>query len=353
MASTRKDHPINSADFYPLAKAEIDYIRRYKVRRSIPFMIVGIVIISVSFFLYLRSGSNFSSGFIPFLIFSSVGWISLIVSVRQIFRRPVGGRYATIVSCYATQETTGSGEDSTTTITHYFTVKFDDTGAVIRNFTGSMYAKVFRTGSRVFVVKNKISNYDVFPAEPLISSGIYSAPIMPPEESEQCLYESEAKTAFIDNISFYQLSEADVSSIQSLRKKQFKTLLIIIAVMDLISVTVMAVFPGMSLMFLIIMLAILTISAFVIGYLFKKLLTGDPREEYSARHVIIKGKRAESVMYSSGESSNTNYYTLETTDTHEILSNISLDDKEALVSSAGTEVILVKDKKGMYKIFNI
>ncbi|MBR5682114.1 MAG: hypothetical protein IKW96_02360 [Ruminococcus sp.] len=350
MAYTRKDHPINSADFYPLAKAEIDYIRRCKVSRLIPFIIASIVIISVTFFIYIMSGSNFSSGFIPFLVFSSVGWICLIVSVCQIFRCPVGGRYATIVSCYATQETTGGSGDETTNTTHYFTVKFDDTGAEIRNFTGSMYAKVFQTGSRVLVVKNKISNYDVFPAEPLISSGIYSAPIMPPEETEQRLYESRAKTAFIDSISFYQLSEADVDSIKTLRKKQFKTLLIIIAAMDLVSVIVTAVFHGMS---LIIMLAILIISSFVIGYLFKKLLTGDPREEYSARHVIIKGRRSESVMYSSGESSNTYFYTLETSDTHEILSDISLNDKEALVRSKGTEVILVKDKKGMYKIFNI
>ena len=353
MASARKDHPINSVDFYPLTKAEIDHIRRIKARRSLPFMIIGFAIIFMALFSALMIGQNFSSGFVPFLIFSSVGWIFLIVSVFQIFRRPAGGRYGTIVSCFASQKTTGSGEDETTSTTYYFTVKFDDTGEVIRNFTGSMYAEVFRTGSRVFIVKNKVSSYDVFPAEPLISSGIYSAPVMPAEKPEYKLSESGARTAFIDSISFYQLSEADVQSIKSLRKRQFKTLLIVIAFMALIPVILMTIFSGISFMYIIIMLAILTVSAIVIGYLFKKLLTGDPREEYSARHVIIKDKRTESVMYSSGESSNTNFYTLETTDTREILSNISLDDSEALDRSVGIEVILVKNKKGMYKLFNI
>ena len=301
----------------------------------------------------LAIGRNSISGFIPFLVFSSVGWIFLIVSVCQIFRRPDGGRYATIVSCYATQETTGIGENETTSTTHYFTVRFDDTGEVVNNFTGSMYADVFKTGSRVFVVKNKIGSYDVFSAEPLISSGIYSPSNMSAVESEHQLPKNGARTAFIDDIRFYELSDADVQSIKSLRKKQFKTLLIIIVFMAMIPSIFMMVFSGISFMQLIIMVIILTVSAVVIGYLFKKLLTRDPREEYSARHVIIKDKRTESVMYSSGQSSNTIFYSFETTDTREILSDIRVNADEALNRRVGTEVILVKDKKGIYKIFNI
>ena len=349
MTYKRNEHHINDLDFYPLTNDELSHIRKIKYRRSFPFIIIGFAIIFMTLFSALVIGSNSISGFIPFLVFSSVGWIFLIVSVCQIFCRPEGGRYATIVSCYATQETTGTGENETTSTTHYFTVRFDDTGEVIENFTGSMYADVFKTGSRVFVVKNKKGSYDVFSAEPLIASGIYSPSNISAVESEYKLPESGARTAFIDNISFYELSDADVQSIKSLRKKQFKTLLIVIAFMAMIPSIFMTVFSGIS----FIQLIILTVSAVVIGYLFKKLLTRDPREEYSARHVIIKDKRTESVMYSSGQSSNISFYTFETTDTREILSDIKVNDEEALIRRVGTEVILAKDKKGMYKLFNI
>ena len=83
------------------------------------------------------------------------------------------------------------------------------------------------------------------------------------------------------------------------------------------------------------------------------MLTSNPGEKYSARHVIITDKRTESVMYSSGQSNNTIFYSFETTDTHEILSNICLDDTEALIRKVGTEVILAKNINGTYKLFNI
>ena len=356
MASTRKDHPINSADFYSLSKDELDYIRRIKARHYIPFVVIGFAIIIIPLFFTIIIGRNFHESVIPFLLFSSIGWVFLIVTFCQIFRHPEGGHYATIESCYTTEETTGIGEDQSTSTYYHFTVRFDDTSEIFKNFIGSMYAKSFRTGSRVFVVKNKISNYDVFPAEPLIDSGVYSPPIVSDEKSEINLSGGETRNSFIDDIGFYQLSESDIQSIKDLRKKQFKTLFIIIAFLDLIPIIcaiIMTASFGSFFITVIIVLIILVVTAFVIGCLFKKLLTKNPGEEYSARHVIITDKRTESVMYSSGESTNTIYYSFETTDTHEILSNISLDDTEALNRKVGTEVILAKNKKGTYKIFNI
>ena len=359
MATTSRNHPINSADFYTLNREEIEYTRRIKKRHYIMFAIAGIVIILIAgaMTLSFSGGKAFSSALIGFLIFSFLGWIFVMLSIYQIYRTPAGGRYATIVSCYTTTETTGTGEDTSTSTYYHFTVRFDDTGEIMNSFVGTMYGKTFRTGSRVFIVKNKVSNFDVFPADELIDAGVYTPPLAPPEETpEEKAHELGGVSADIDSLLFYPMSDSDVQSIRSLKKSQVKTLIIIAAVFALfpLGFVVMSVLISDDfLITLFILLAIILVIVVALAVFFSKFLNEDPGEKYTSRHVIVRDKRTESVMNSSGTSQQIYYYTLETTDTHEILTDVKVDTSAVYGIAANTEVILTRDNNGKYKLFKI
>lgn len=359
MASTSRNHPINSTDFYLLSAEEIRYIRKIKKRQYLLFGIIGIVIITMAgaATLAFSGGKTFISALIGFLMFSALGWAFFIIAVYQVLRTPEGGRYGTIVSCFTTTETTGSGDDQTTSTYYHFTVRFDDTGKVYDDFIGTMFGKTFRTGSRVLVVKNKTSNFDVFSADELIDAGVYTPPLMPPEETpEEKARELGGISADIDSLLFYPLSDADIHSIRSLKKRQVKTLIIIAAVFSLfpLGFAVMSVLISDDfLITLFIMLAIILVIVVALAAFFSKLLNEDPSKKYTSRHVIIRGKRTESVMHSSGSSQQTYYYTLETTDTHEILTDVKADPSGVYNTTNNTEMILAKDNNGKYKLFRI
>ena len=98
-------------------------------------------------------------------------------NTSQTLRKPAGGRYASILSCYTTTDTFGTGEDTIRSTYYNFSVRFDDTGETIEPFIAEMYAATLETGSRVFLVKNKRSDYDIFSADEMAVSGVHIPPL--------------------------------------------------------------------------------------------------------------------------------------------------------------------------------
>ena len=176
-------HSINSEEFYPLSQDEYDFVRKKK-NRSVPVLFaIGAAIIGLVTILAFWNSENIINAFKASLVGIFLGGIFLFVAILRILDTPVGGRYGTIVSCHTVKETTGSGDDETTHIYHHFIVKLDDTGIILKDFVGTMHSKTIRTGSKVFVVKNKNGYPDVFLADSLIEYGVYS---WQPVDTKEC-----------------------------------------------------------------------------------------------------------------------------------------------------------------------
>ncbi len=179
MARISKNHPINSTDFYPLTPEELKYIRKIRCRHWILFSIIGIIIIIAAAVMsfYIGGIKGADAGIISFPVISALGWLILIITCFHMLRKPAGGRYASILSCYTTTDTFGTGEDTIRSTYYNFSVRFNDTGETIEPFIAEMYAATLETGSRVFLVKNKRSDYDIFSADEMAVSGVHIPPL--------------------------------------------------------------------------------------------------------------------------------------------------------------------------------
>lgn len=349
-------HPISCEEFYPLTQDEYNFVRKKK-NKSVPvFLALGagiIVLAAILAFIYSESTSGFFTDFTYGLIF---GGVLLGIGIYKLLDTPIGGRYGTIVSCHTVEETTGSGDDRSTTIYYHFIVKLDDTGIILKDFVGTMHSKTIRTGSKVFVVKNKNSHPDVFLADSLIESGVYSPPPDETKEFQELVREHGGRVSNIDDLEFYDLSDEDIQSVKYFRKRYYRGVLIVFAVAAVFMILFEFLFNRyiqITFATLVFIFGIFAASVGIIGVLIWIYLMKYIDKEYSARHVIIRNMRTESVMNLAGDSHQEVFYTFETTDTQELLNEMTLDDMGALVKSIGTEVLLLKDKKGRYSIFNL
>ncbi len=160
----------------------------------------------------------------------------------------------------------------------------------------------------------------------------------------------------IDDLEFYSLSDEDIQAVKYFRKRYYRVVLTVLAVAALLMILFELFFNRylhINFSTLIIIFGIFAVSVCIIALLMKIYLMNNLDKDYSVRHVIIKYMRTESVMNLEGDSHQEVFYTFETTDTHEILNEMRLDDMGAFVKSIGTEVLLLKDKKGRYSIFNL
>ena len=349
-------HSINSEEFYPLSQDEYDFVRKKK-NRSVPVLFaIGAAIIGLVTILAFWNSENIINAFKASLVGIFLGGIFLFVAILRILDTPVGGRYGTIVSCHTVKETTGSGDDETTHIYHHFIVKLDDTGIILKDFVGTMHSKTIRTGSKVFVVKNKNGYPDVFLADSLIESGVYSPPPDETKEFKELVREHGGSVSNIDDLEFYDLSDEDIQSVRYFRKRYYRGVLIVFAVAAVFMILFEVLFNRyiqITFAELIFIFGIFASSIGIIGVLIWIYLMKYIDKEYSVRHVIIRYMRTESVMNLAGDSHQEVFYTFETTDTQEILNEMRIDDTGAFVKSIGTEVLLLKDKKGRYSIFNL
>ena len=330
---------------------------RKKKNKSVPVLLsIGAAIIILAAILAFGNSKNIRNGLPGFAFGVFWAGIFIVIAILKLLDTPVGGRYGTIVSCHTVKETTGSGDNETTHIYYHFIVKLDDTGVILKDFVGTMHSKTIRTGSKVFVVKNKNGCPDVFLADSLIESGVYSPPPDETKEFQELVREHGGTVSNIDDLEFYSLSDEDIQAVKYFRKRYYRVVLNVLAVAAVFMILFELFFNRyihINFSTLIIIFGIFAVSVCIIALLMKIYLMNNLDKDYSVRHVIIKYMRTESVMNLEGDSHQEVFYTFETTDTHEILNEMRLDDTGAFVKSKGTEVLLLKDKKGRYSIFNL
>ncbi|WP_028518939.1 hypothetical protein [Ruminococcus flavefaciens] len=349
-------HSISFEEFYPLTQDEYNFVRKKK-NKSVPVLLtIGAAIIILAAILAFGNSDNIRNGLPGFAFGVFWAGIFIVIAILKILDTPVGGRYGTIVSCHTVKETTGSGDNETTHIYYHFVVKLDDTGIILKDFVGTMHSKTIRTGSKVFVVKNKKGNPDVFLADSLIESGVYSPPPDETKEFQELVREHGGRVSNIDDLDFYDLSNEDIQAVKYFRKRYYRGVLIVFAVAAVFMILFEVFFNRyiqINFAKLIFIFGIFAASIGIIGVLIWIYLMKYIDKEYAARHVIIMNMRTESCMNLAGDSHQVVFYTFETTDTQEILNEMRLDDTGAFVKSIGTEVLLLKDQKGRYSIFNL